>query len=318
MTIKVFGFNFDITKAPATINIQQVLKSLAGTPTLMGELNIRHGVFQMPVKTPDGKRDLDWWAGIVLKVRDSKLFTMLTENQGKQILTTEMLKENQSLVEASFFVANPRTGAGLFAHHYQSAPLIGGFFPILMKEFKLLQEEIEKSIVEDSSLDARERKQKLKATKGFIWPSQLVLPQQFKQLVASMKKATTVTVKLSSVTSGHSLFRGCSFTPEKETREYKLPVDALPSELAESLSASIQNNEIKDARVAGLDRNGHEVAFWKDKNPYIFDVVDYDKTMAGFELDIENYVKTLYSSKIIAHLIKLSRGKTTWELLNRS
>jgi hypothetical protein len=40
--------------------------------------------------------------------------------------------------------------------------------------------------------------------------------------------------------------------------------------------------------------------------------------MSGFELDINDYLKTLFQANIIKHLVKMARGRNNYELLERS
>lgn len=245
---------------------------------------------------------------------------MLTENQGRQVLTTEMLKENQSLVEASFFVANPRTGAGLFAHHYQAAPLHSGLFVLFSNSFQALQEGEMKAATEDEQLSDADRKKRHLDLKGQIWPQQLVMEEGFKKLVASLKSVSTIKVRLATVSSAKRLFQGYGFMPERETCEFKIPKGALPAEIAECLDHALTTHQLTDAKVTGLTSNDTETNVSKDKNknPQVFDIQDYDELMKGFELDISDYMKTLLQAKVIKHLIAIARGRSVWQLLEKA
>lgn len=317
MHLKIFGFSFDKRNAPAAISPADLFQSLASTPSLKSDIKLRHGLVPVPVLKPDGTNE-SWWAGILLKVRDSKAFTKLTENGGQQILTTEMLRDHETLVEANFFIANPRTGAGLFAHHHQSVPLVGGLFQILLTEFKSLRDEKRTQISEDESLTPAERRERYKELAGGLWPEQIVHPQHFKELVGSMKKVQTVTVRMSSVTTARRLFRGCSFVPVKESHEYKIPKGALSEEIADCLDHALGTPDVAAVKVSGKDRHDRDTTISNEKNRFVFDQVDYDTMMQGFVLNIDDYVRTLFTSKVVKHLVALTKGRTIWQLLERS
>jgi hypothetical protein len=324
MRLRIFGFGFDKSKAPSSIPVSDVFASLGNRPTLLVENEIRIAVTKIPVIPPQvlqptlGSNAVNWWLGVVLKVKDAKSFTKLTSRGGKRIMTAEALPIGEDLAEANVFIAHPKTGSGLYAHHGGSASLTYDFGKLIGSELRHLQGLERARIDGDDETTTKEKRKLRSACHGYYWIINLVLEQEFKKLVASMKKVDSVKVRLGTLKTAEKIFGGYKWTPEYETVEYKLPIQAISAEVGDGLEVALNQKKIDSATVTGLDQNGKDRTFHHVDNPHILDQFDYDEVMGNFILDFQNYSASLTASRIGKELEKLLGRPDIWNLLSRT
>lgn len=317
MRLRIFGFSFEKRKMPPLIDPNAVFTSLEASPTLESPGSLRFGVTKIGVKVPSEDNSEDWWLGVLLKVRDSKRFSKLTQKDGKRVMTSELLSGDDSLAEANVFIANPHTGAGLYAHHHQSASLNNEFGKVFSKEFYRIRDCALEQIDGDETLIGKARKQARQKYFGHLWLENLVLQESFKQLVASMRQVKTARVRLATVSTSKKLFAGRTWKPESEAIEFKIPADALPAEVGESLQIALTQTEITKASVTGIDDKGRERTYAANSNPYVLEEFDYDDITKDFELDLDDWIESLKKTTLVSEMVKVAQRPSVWSLLKQ-
>lgn len=318
MRLRFFGFAFDKTNAPKGIHPAEIFKSLESRSSLNSDALVRFGITPYKVMNPNTHQKETWWAGIILKVRNARSFTKLTEQGGKSILTSDILAVGDNLVESSFLLANPASGAGLYANHHLAASFNTGFSPVLLEEFRRIQEERIATVMNDTSLTPITKKAMQKLLRGALWPAQLLLPGSFRTQIKELKSVGKVRVRFKGLSSALSVFRSGKALPKSETVEYTMEPGTESKDVAPSLISALDDNALEKVSVYGEDHQGIERRISTSKNPAIFADADYDTIMAGLELDMDNYGPSLVKARVIGELERLTRSKVIWNLLETS
>ena len=314
MNVKVYGFNID-TKLPSGISRTCVYEYMAQTcGSTLGKF-YRYGA----KKLNDGSEHGEWWAGIILKVRDSKAFTKLVEGEdGKAVLTAETLAENEKLVEISYFVAHPQTGSGLMAHHYQATSL-WGFSGICQRLFVPCQKAAKAAALAAATGLTKKQKKELRLLyKTKFKLGQLCNDTDLKTLVKQLNRVSTFELRLSTVRTKERFLRGIAEKADSEIIKLVFPADESVADLADDAEKLSTDADVDDIKVTGVDSKKKRQESFKDKNPLLFDEYDYDKLMKGFNIDLGDWGKSIEESTAIKRLIATAKGTSTYQLLTKA
>lgn len=316
MKIKIYGFGFSKEKAPKSIHPDRIFQRMAQTPTLQENSDVRYWVGSINVPHHQTQAKLEWHIGVLLRVRDSKLLTKLTEENGQQKFAAELLNGAERIADANVFLVNPKTGAGLYTHYHQSTAMTGHFFRLLGNHFRAVQKEMKES-VEAQNFPPAIKKAELAGLKNFLIPHQRVLSEDFPELVAGLKNVNAVTLRIAGVVASSSVFQGFKVGVKEEKIIVKM-VDTEPADLAEALSFKLESDEISNVTVDGKDKFGKDRHYKMKNNPDVVAEADFDEKMNDFSLDMANPEKSFPHSKLVQWLVDLASKKANiWNLLTQ-
>ena len=313
MDIRVYGFFLDQDGLPDAMEATSVFEAMGdGKPKSIGKY-YTFGVRNLTFGSGSNKED--WWAGIILKVRDSKAFTKLTNKDGKRMITAETLRDDEQLAEINFFIANPANGSGLYAHHYQSASIIN-FNLICGHVFEGKRREHVNRIQEDQNLDPKQRKAELKRYRGRLKVGILSRPDGFSELVTELKSVNSLEVRFKTVQLTNTMFRGIEAKAKSELVRFTFPPAVSADEIADTISQITGSQDVEEAIAVGRGKDGASHRLYLSENPHVFDTLDYDKWIEDLSLDLDDFSSSIEKSKLVKHLHKISTGKEVRRLLS--
>jgi len=295
MKVKTLGFKWKLP-LPAGISIADFYEHTSRTETKIVK---DYELFLAPVT----HEEKSWWAGVVLRIRDSKNYTKLKENQkGHRLITAEIM-EDGDLVEPSFFIADFRTGSGLFSTHHLAStlPALARLFEV---KFKQLLERRKEYAMEAAS-SAMERKSVSKAFQGSPKMEQLCHVRNFPELVKSYDSINTVEWTLSSFGTTFAPFRRLQKVSKSEKVIFKLDdVEANLFGATEDIIEASQNPHVIEAKVVGRVKGYERAMFLKKDTGLIFCERDYDSVVNKMSLDLDDWQTSIENCEMIKLLIK--------------
>lgn len=311
MKIKLLGYNIDKTTFPEALKRSDIyehistLNGLAVTKTfLIGTTQVR-----VPVATGVEK----WWGGMSLRIRDAKAFNKMVSTAGKVTLKAEKLEDNEKLAEVNFFVAHPETGSGLFSYYSGSSSLIG-FGLGLRRAFADYRSALRKGALKAAPV--KDRPEISKKYAGILDVGQLCQNKDLKTLVASLAKVKSCELRLSSVVSRQTLFRGVAQFAKSESVRFALSDDVDPLEFGDAVEEAAKGEEVESIAVRGLDSHGVSQTYKAVENALSFGELDYDSVMGDIRLDLSDWATSIKDSPIIQKLAATAAGNKTHALLS--
>ncbi len=311
MKIKVYGFKFDAKIFPKAMQVTDVFEYMQKTAGASSGKLYRFGTEK--ISTPQDNPEKEWWGGMVLKIRNSSAFTKLTEADGKAILTAETLEDNERLVELTYFVAHPKTGSGLLAHHYHGTSL-AAFSAGCRRAFVRAKREALTEACKDKL--AKEIREIHKDFKGKLNLDQLCMDTDLKTLVKQLKRVSTFELRLTTLETQEKFLRGVIEKAKHETIKIAFPPDLDVDELADDAFGLSEMDTVSEIKVSGYDEKNIHHAFFKGQNPLVFFEFDYDDVMKGLQLDLNDWATSIQDSNMIKKLVAVASGKSTHKLLS--
>ncbi|MDQ8201493.1 hypothetical protein [Pelagicoccus sp. SDUM812003] len=310
MKTKVYGFKFKNDIVPRAMNITDLYGFMsANAGAKLGKL-YQYGATKVTFEGKDGP--MEWWAGMILKVRDSKAFTKLTESDGKTTLTAEILAENEKLVELTYFIAHPETGSGLLAHHYHGTSITS--FAVICRKLFAAEARLQKeaAVSGKTKKEAKEIAQDYKGTLSLI---QLCNDTDLKDLVKGLKRVSSFELRLATLETKETFLRGIVEKASNEIIKLTFPPDSDIEELADSAVELSNAQEVAEVIVSGYDSNKNRRQFFKDKNPLVFNEFDYDESIKDLVLDLDDWPKSIGGSEVVSKLAAMASGESVLNLL---
>jgi hypothetical protein len=313
MKIKVYGFKFDKAKLPKAMKAVDLFDRMSAAAG--SKLGIRYRYGAKLVSVGEGEAAVQWWGGMILKVRDSSAFTKLTEKDGKTILSAETLADNEKLVELTYFVAHPETGSGLLAHHYHGTSLMA-FAGVCQRVFSQLQKASRATALADKT--TAEKKKIAKEFKGVLELQQLCNDTDLKSLVKQLKRVSSFELTLATLETKEKFLQGVSEKASNEIIKFTFPPETDIDGLADDAEELSKQDEVAAIKVVGYDSKKNRREYLNDQNPLVFHEADYDKAMKGLVLDLNEWGKSISDSAMVQKLIAVASGKSTLHLLKNA
>jgi hypothetical protein len=258
-----------------------------------------------------------WWCGVVLKFRPGKLTPVMNGIKGKEKVTAKDLSGEGRSLDPTFFIANQKTGRGLYSHHHGATTLCG-FGTLCHGIHRLWQKERRKEI-QDSGLAPKDLKAALAQVKGELVLEQLVLKESFPKLVRKMQKVKEAQFVLSTVETRANLFRGFVPFSRREKIVFSLKDDTDSGKLADEFEALLSSQtdlgKLASLKVSGIGADGDTRTLHLEGNLDRFDQFDFDDALLDLVIDFEDLEKSLEKSRMIRRLYKLSQSTRTKAVL---
>lgn len=211
--------------------------------------------------------------------------------------------EDGNLVEPSFFIADFRTGSGLFSTHHLAStlPALARLFEMKFK--RLL--EMRKEDAMESASSPKEKKGVARAFQGRPKMTQLCNPLNFPDLIKTYDSINTVEWTVSSFGTTSRPFRRLERISKSEKVIFKLSEGE--ANLLEATDAIINASEgpnVLEAKVVGR-LNGYERStFLKKDTGLIFAEREYDSVVNKMSLDLDDWQTSIQNCEMIKLLLK--------------
>lgn len=304
MNIRIYGFQIDRKQLPPAMSASHIFSAIeanAGKPV------DKNGLVRMSATSADWEFDQKaetWWAGMILRARDTKSFNQLNEENGKLKLTSKQL-EGGKIAEICYFIANKTTGSGLLAS-YHTGPGLPVFSAFASKLFNDARSEFLK-IALLSALTAKEKKITNANYRGKLRFTQLVRSEDLKTLLKQLKKVSSMEIQYSAVAANGSRFSRLKASAITEAIKLSFPAGfALEDEIADELISELGANQEMEAKVFGKDERGAKMVVSSDllRNKMIFAESDYDEMLGDLELSLDDWAPTIQGSKVVKWLLR--------------
>jgi hypothetical protein len=317
MIVRIYGFALNQKELPPDIPASEILQYLRENSNLNSNETLRWIVTTTKIEDPKSKNMTDWFLGVLLKVRDSSRFTKVALWDGKLNITSEVLRDDESLLEANCFLLNPNKGTGIYSHYRGAGSLQYDFQKVFQKTLRKLQKILKEKFDEDvTKITQKTLRQRLD---GRVLVDNILLLGNPKDVISRFKRINTASLKLTSEETVDTLFSGLKSKVTSRKLQVAFSNDAEPSQIAEVIHGAIHaaaNHQISEASVQGIDEHDFHRTMSFDSNPLILSEFDYSKVMSDFNLQEDTAPANVLNLELSQQLIKLASTDQIWRLLN--
>lgn len=306
MKMRIYGFSWVEGKLPSKVASTAVFERIA---RLAGKQYGEH----LGAATKIG----EWWAGVLLKVRDSKALTTLKEENGVLLFTAEQLENGKSLAEPNFFVAHESNGRGLYCHHHLSASLLGDFAYYCHHRFKdEVQDRLKNELERATELTGKEEKAIRRSYRGRLALEQILKPGTFDSHVRSLKRVTSLEVNLVSFELKEPLFQPVTMQAKRKRVSLSFPDDAHHGLITDGIAKCRESGMFEKATVVGRDNRGNEQTYKLQSDTQVFGTFDYDSMISSMSIKFDDLDGSIKKSRIIAELLNLGNDQKVRAVIN--
>jgi len=213
----------------------------------------------------------NWWAGVLLKIRDPKAITKLKEENGVLVVCAEKLEEGERLAETNFFLAHESNGHGLYCHHYMSASLLGDFGYYCGHRFHEIRKKKLEAAVSNPALSGNQARKLKKQYSGRLLIEQILKPGTFDAHIKALKQITRVEANLVSFEIKQRLFKPLTTLARRKKIVLGYDNTAPTGVIANAVSESRKDGLIEKATVYGKDNAGGEKIYRTSNDGQVFD-----------------------------------------------
>jgi hypothetical protein len=299
MKIRVFGFEPNIDKLPDAI-----------PPTSGFEWLVRNsGKPLSKTLTAAATKTGGFYAGVLLKARDSVSFTKMVKEGGISKLRAEKLQEGEQLAEVNFFIAHGKTGRGLYAHHHRSASLTSDFGWVVARAFRTEAKSILQALLKQDGLTEKEKKKLRQSHHGRFWLAQLLNEGTLKQFLKGLKRVSSFEAAFTSFDLEEDVFDPLSKKAKRKLVKFQFPPDVTLADLDDDIEEAAESKELDDFWVDGVDRKNRAAEFHKKKNVEIFGEYDYDDLLGDLELSFDDWPRSITGAEAVKKLLAIAAGR---------
>ena len=246
----------------------------------------------------------DWWAGVLLKIRDPKAITKLKEENGVLVVSAEKLEEGERLAETNFFLAHESNGHGLYCHHYMSASLLGDFGYYCSHRFhEIRKTKLEAALATNSSMKASQLGKLKKRYAGRLMIEQVLKPGTFDAHIKALKEITRVEANLVSFQIKESFFKPLTTLARRKRVILGYDDQAPAGVIANAVSKSRKEGLIEKATVYGKDNAGGERIYRTSNDSQVFEEYEYADIVSSLTLRFDDMSSSIQNSEITKKLV---------------
>jgi hypothetical protein len=246
-----------------------------------------------------------WWAGVLLKIRDAKLFTKMRRENGVIIVSTEKLEEGERLAETNFFIGHETNGHGLYCHHHLSASLLGDFGYYCGHRFREIRKAKMQKAISAPGLSASKVRKLRKQFNGRLMIEQIVKPGTFDAHIRALKLIKSVDANLATFEVKETTFKPIAKLARRKKISFGYDSNVPVSVLADAVSKSREQGMIEKATVVGEDNSGHEQIFKTFHDSEVFEEYDYDEVVQSLTLRFDDLAGSIKNSELTKRLISI-------------
>lgn len=298
MKVRLLGFTSEITDTAEKSQISMVsfmehLIDDQDTATSIGA----HG----RLLYIDKDTDPNYFLGLVITVKDQKRYCELLQN-GKKF-TIKVTDLENKMMDFNFFVLNKKSGIGLYQHYHHSCGL-NSFFHIINSKFNQFRNNlIENEINKDENIGTNANIRKIKKNlRGKISNCILVKKDNLEKLMSELEEIKSFEFEYTYLDVKEPEFQPIKSAVRKERKKYTFEKGGFKSAISSAVGKFVNNNELDEGKIIGLDVDGNERIYRILNNPDNFGELDYDDIAEKLnELDISNF----QTSWVIKELLKV-------------
>jgi hypothetical protein len=317
MLVRIYGFALNRKELPPDIPTSEILEYLQSNSNLISQDTLRWIIATAKIANPNSQTTTNWFLGVLLKVRDASRFTKVALRDGKLNITSEVLRENEKLLEANCFLLNPTKATGIYSHYRGAGSLQYDFQKVFQRTLRILQKKLRNKYEEDNT-EGISQKEKRKRLEGRVVVDALLLRGDPKEVISKFKRIKNASLKLIGEDTKFSLFSGMQSKVISRKLQVSFSDDAEPSQIAEVIHGAIHapDQEISEASVQGIDEHDFHRTMSFDTNPMILGEFDYSNVMKDFNLQEDTAADNILCLEISQQLIRLASTDQIWRLLN--
>lgn len=258
----------------------------------------------------------EWWAGFLLKIRDSRAMTTLKQQQGVLHFTAEKLADGTSIAEPNFFIAHQSNGHGLYCHHHISASLMGDFGYFCHHRFQEMRKSNFEAAAAAAHMTVAATKALRKQFRGNLVLEQILKAGSFDAHVKNLKKISKLEANLVSFELKEALFQPLAQYAKRKKVVLSFDPDGHSGLIANSITDCRQQGMFENATVHGEDAAGVEQRYKTSNDAAIFADHDYDTIISSLAIRFDDLDGSIKNSEIIKLLLKLGGHKDVRAALN--
>lgn len=303
MKMRVLGFSWNEKSLPAAVPAVTVFERIEAVSGVEFK-------DQIGAVTTMG----NWWAGVIVKIRDAKSFTKMRKEKGVVVVSTEELKEGEHLAEANFFLAHKSNGHGLYSYHYRSSALLTDFANFCARRFQeVAKERRDLALKEPIALTQKQKKAIRKEFNGKLLIEQIVKPGGFAQRIKTLQRINRLEANLVSFELKNRRFKPLSTYAKRSKIIMSFGLNAPMGVVASAIEDSM--DIFSDAKVIGEDIGGLEQVYKMFHDAQVFEEYDYDESMREMELRFDALPDFIKCSPVIAKMHMLASMPSTQKML---
>lgn len=261
------------------------------------------------------KRD-GHWIGVLIKIKDIRSFCKLKKTGESFTLTSQLLEDDDKMVDVNFFVINESTGKGLYQHYHQSS-WINSFSHFCKLEYDK-ETSARKKALEEQAAAENWTKKKLKAAlrelKGLRYEI-IPKPGSFPQFVRQMERIKKISFEFNTYEPTYKPMQALSRYSKRDSHSFSFSKTIDMKSLKDDFLKHVSEGAYKRARVEGMDPGEMEVVYNLTRNYDYFGEYEYDEIISEAELDFENILDSLEKSPMIERLLKLANKPAVKRIL---
>ena len=294
MKMRVYGFSWDPARLPTQVPATSVFERIeAVSGKMFGDY--------MAAVTRVG----DWWAGVLLKIRDAKAFTKLKDEKGVLVMSAETLADDEKLAEANFFIGHSSNGHGLYSHHYMSASLMGDFGYFCIQRFQEVRKAAKEKAISAPGLSKYKQSKISKGFSGRLMIEQILKPGSFDDHVRALKDINRVEANLVSFEMKESAFRPLTTNARRKKIVLGYDANAPTGLIANALAEARKEGLVEKATVFGHDKAGSEQIYKTAHDNQVFGEYDYDTVVKSLSVRFDDLAASIKNSAVTKMLIDL-------------
>ena len=212
------------------------------------------------------KRD-GHWIGVLIKIKDIRSFCKLKKTGESFTLTSQLLEDDDKMVDVNFFVINESTGKGLYQHYHQSS-WINSFSHFCKLEYDKATS-ARKKMLEDQAGTENWTKKKLKAALRELKSLRYEIipkPGSFPEFVRQMQRIKKISFEFSTYEPTYKPMQALSRYSKRNSHSFsfgsKIDMKSLTNDFLKYVSEGVY----KRARVEGVDPGEIEVVYNLTRN----------------------------------------------------
>lgn len=302
--MRVFGFSWVPEHLPKALPTSVAFERIAETS---GKIARHHLAAATQID--------DWWAGVLLKIRDSKSVTKLRDEGGVLTVTAEKLAEGEQLAEPNFFLAHKSNGHGLYCHHYLSSSLIGDFGDFCSRQFAWKVKAKQVELIAGRDLKPFDKKILLKPVTGRLLIEQVLKPGTFDNHIRALKKIKSLEANLVSFEMKESLFNPLTKSARRKKLVLGYDDNALTGQIAAGIVECHKRGFFERARVEGTDAQGNLQVFRTNNDSHIFDEWEYDTMVETLTVRFNDLAGSIRNSDITKKLLDVANSPAVRKML---
>ncbi len=248
--------------------------------------------------------------GLVVTVKDMKKFCTLLDDGAQIRLTPHQLGKHEKVADFNFFVFDERNGRGLYQYYHHSCSLLT-FNVISRKMYRTKVEHLKKQYLEKHE-DKKDDKKFLLATgkkfAGYLDTSVIERKGAFAERIMTMKDIASIEFEFDSLDFEQTAYAPVAAFIRKARHSVSLVNAGSKAEKVMGTARLFMDNQMRMAKVEGLDKDGHDVIYKMFHDFDRFGQYEYDDLVPALNLDSSNATKSINGNMIIERLRNVYNG----------